>query len=370
VRWGQWRERVEGLAVILADGSVLRVEDWQFAGDELVVPESPTRIWQAARWPREAVKGFVFQWPGSAHERDRLLARLVSADQRQDEVWLEGGDRLQGTLQWSTPQVLNDENTKPADDVADESNKNRWQVRTQAGDVPVARERVIAVALRGRREGGAEKSPAVGAWLATRDGSCFRALSVSRRDELVELELAGGVRLVCDAASLWDELRYVQPLQERTTYVSDLEPIGFKHIPYLSQSWSWGRDRSVSGGLLRSGGGVYRKGLGMHSSSRLAYDLGDGHDWLCAELAIDERAGQGGSVIFRVYSDSGDGQWKAIYESPVARGGQQPVPIRVDIRSARRLALIVDFADRGDELDHANWLDARLIREKNNGRAN
>jgi hypothetical protein len=27
------------------------------------------------------------------------------------------------------------------------------------------------------------------------------------------------------------------------------------------------------------------------------------------------------------------------------------------------LTLTVDFADRGDELDHTDWLDARLIRD-------
>ena len=29
---------------------------------------------------------------------------------------------------------------------------------------------------------------------------------------------------------------------------------------------------------------------------------------------------------------------------------------------AEMITLTVDFADRGDELDHADWLDARLIK--------
>ena len=31
-------------------------------------------------------------------------------------------------------------------------------------------------------------------------------------------------------------------------------------------------------------------------------------------------------------------------------------------RGAARMALLVEFADRGDELDHANWLNARLVK--------
>jgi len=357
VRWGQWRERADGMAIVLSDGSVLQVEDWRFDGDHVVVPESPTGIWRPTRWPRSAVRGLIFQWPGAAIERDRLVARLLSASSRHDEVWLEGGDRLQGSLQMSPPADADAAPGTPADD----ANQNRWSVRTRAGDIPVARENIVALALPGNREEPTQPSNTVVAWLATRDGSCLRVTSLSLRDDLVELELAGGLRLACDAATLWNELRFVQPQHDRLKYVSDLEPLGYKHLPFLSQSWDWSRDRCVAGGLLRSGGAVYRKGLGMHSSSRLAYELGEGYEWFCAELAIDQQAGRRGSVLFRVYTDAGDGQWRAIYESPVVRGGAAPLPVRIDLRGARRMALIVDFADRGDELDYADWLDARLI---------
>ena len=46
----------------------------------------------------------------------------------------------------------------------------------------------------------------------------------------------------------------------------------------------------------------------------------------------------------------------------MVRGGIEPITINVDLRGVQRVALIVDFADRGDELDHADWLDVRLIR--------
>jgi hypothetical protein len=38
------------------------------------------------------------------------------------------------------------------------------------------------------------------------------------------------------------------------------------------------------------------------------------------------------------------------------------LPISVDVSQAQALALIVDFADRGDVLDRAAWLDARLTK--------
>ena len=55
-------------------------------------------------------------------------------------------------------------------------------------------------------------------------------------------------------------------------------------------------------------------------------------------------------------------EWTTAYESPIIRGGEPPTPISLDLKGASRLALIVEFADRGDELDHANWLNARLLK--------
>jgi hypothetical protein len=35
--------------------------------------------------------------------------------------------------------------------------------------------------------------------------------------------------------------------------------------------------------------------------------------------------------------------------------------VSVDLSGAKRISLIVDFADRADEWDRADWLDARLV---------
>ena len=94
-----------------------------------------------------------------------------------------------------------------------------------------------------------------------------------------------------------------------------------KHIPFLDTSWSYQPDRSVSGGRLRHAGHVWTKGLGMHSSSRLAYETRGQYQELHAELAIDQCAADQGSVVFRVYVQDAAGNWSLAYESGVVRGG-------------------------------------------------
>ena len=106
----------------------------------------------------------------------------------------------------------------------------------------------------------------------------------------------------------------------------------------------------------------------MHSTSRLAYTLQGEYATFEADVAVDDAAAGQGSVVFRVFVEGPDPdgklQWAAAYESPVRRGGDPPLPVKVDVARAQRLALIVEFADRGDILDHADWLDARLIRKE------
>ena len=75
------------------------------------------------------------------------------------------------------------------------------------------------------------------------------------------------------------------------------------------------------------------------------------------EIGIDDSTGGRGSVQFRVLVD---GQER--FASRVIRGGDRPTPVSVDIRGGKRLELVVDYADRADVLDHADWLVRRLIR--------
>jgi hypothetical protein len=102
---------------------------------------------------------------------------------------------------------------------------------------------------------------------------------------------------------------------------------------------------------------VYRRGLGTHSKSDLTYTLDGGYASFAATLGVDDAVGSAGSVIYRVYGDE-----KLLYESPVVRGGDAPLEMKVDVKRVLLLRLEVDYADGGDVADHADWAEARLLR--------
>jgi hypothetical protein len=153
----------------------------------------------------------------------------------------------------------------------------------------------------------------------------------------------------------------LQSLGGKFVYLSDLEPADYRCVPYLDVPWPYRRDRSVTGGPLVVGDNEYLKGIGMHSASRLTYTWPGAYRRFDAQVAIDDSAGGRGSVVFGVYVLR-HGQWQKAYESKAVRGGQPPQDVSVDLVGAEGLTLTVDFADRGDELDRADWLDARLVK--------
>jgi NPCBM/NEW2 domain-containing protein len=239
------------------------------------------------------------------------------------------------------------------------------QTSTPVLTVPAAK--VVAVSFGSLRSATATESRKW-TWLGLRDGSLVRAASVISKEDAVAVALAGGGELKStlrgrdDADNgFWNAVTYVEPQPTRLTWLSDLPTLGYKHIPFVSIQRPLRLDQCVLGTRLRAAGSVVRKGIGMPAASRLAYDVA-GYRKFEAEITIDEAAGLSGSAVFKVLVERTAGQWEAAYESPAMRGGDVPVPISIDLKGANRLALLVEFADRGDECDYADWLNARLIK--------
>ena len=122
-------------------------------------------------------------------------------------------------------------------------------------------------------------------------------------------------------------------------------------------NWPYALDRNLSGGPLVAGGKTFLKGVSMHSASRLTYLTDGRYDRFDALIAVDDSTAGQGSVRFRVFVDG-----NSSYTSDTVRGGDPPKPISIQIRDAQRIDLVVDFADRADQQDHANWLEARFVR--------
>jgi hypothetical protein len=342
VRWSHPRPLRPQTLVLVDDGSQLvAAAEWsggaaaRLDGETLVVL---TDLWDEVRVPKQRVRGLVFAQRGRPRQREDLAQQIRASGEERDAVLLTNGDRLVGTI--------------------DRLDGGSLALTTDAGRVDLPLSRIDAVIF--AADDGTKAATEQDAKLAVglRDGSLLHAKAVDADADQLEIELSAGVDL---SGGTRDDIASLQSLGGHFTYLSDLEPADYRHVPYLEIPWPFTRDRNVLGAPLTVGGKRNLKGIGMHSAGRLTYGLDGTYRKFEAAVAVDDAAEQRGSVVFGVHVLR-DGKWQPAFTSRTLRGGMQPERVSVDLRGAQALTLTVDYADRGDELDYADWLDARFVK--------
>ena len=315
--------------VVLADGGLLVAD--AIAGDRQSL-RAESEQFGTVELAMAAMAGLVLRAPPTQGELDLLVDRIAVPAGPGDRLMLANGDQLQGRLVRISEQSI--------------------ELAGEVGPVTVARNRLTAAIFARPPSEPLSRRP-LRLWIGTSDGSRLLADRLEPDAKGLRAVLAAGPSL---RARLRDVV-WLQTVGGRAVYLSDLPAAGYRHVPYLGLAWPYRIDRSVTGAMLRAGARLYAKGLGVHSAARLTYQLEEPMRRFQAELAIDDQTLGGGSVRFRVFVDG-----RERLTSGTIRGGDRPAPISVDVTGAKRLDLVVDFADRADQLDHADWLNARLVR--------
>ncbi|MBA4018867.1 MAG: hypothetical protein C0483_16995 [Pirellula sp.] len=347
VAWGAPKEQGRGAHVVLVHGGVLAVEslttDAEFL--ECTSPGLGTR-----KFALTQVRGIVFAGSGSRAARRQYFDAVLHGDAHggaqadrgahadRDRLVTLGDDELTGTVTSIDFRGV--------------------ALETSLGPVVMELAKAAYLVFNPALAAPAPKNPEVRTLVGLLDGSLLTCSAVAEESDRVQLKLFNTEEPT--DAKPWhvgrSEVFFLQTLGGDAVYLSDLEATGYRHVPYLERTWDYGVDTSVGGGPLCVGGKRYFKGLGMHSTSRLSFPIAAGMRKFAAELALDDDAEGRGSVTFRVFVDK-----EERYRSEIIRGGQTPLPMEVDVAGGSQLSLIVDFADHGDEQDHADWLNARLV---------
>lgn len=335
VLWGAFPEATRGPQVLLVGGGRIVADITALDREELTAVAD---LAGELKLPLSAVAGIVFHPPHDRYLRDQWIEKTLSAGGDTDRILLDNGDELTGTISGLNEETL--------------------VLETAAGKADIDLARAAAVVFNPAL---ADKPLSAGqrALVGLRDGSRLMTTSLVVDGDQAALKLAGGIELKTKAAA---DLVAIQPFGGRTVYLSDRPAASYRHLPFLSLAWPYHANRNVLGSQLRAGGKLFVKGIGCHSACRLTYDLDRDYARLQAELAIDDQAGGRGSTVFRVFVDAGDGAWQAKYTSPIVRGGEPPVSMSVDLAGVKRVSLLVEFADHGDELDYADWINLRVVK--------
>ena len=205
------------------------------------------------------------------------------------------------------------------------------------------------------RKASARVWPLTALALALSLGSCARQPAPA-----VQAVNTGGAE---EQESLWSEQPGPADAQIAMQALS-AGPMALSSLPWLSASSGYGPiERNKSNGEKAGGDGhtltldgkTFSSGFGVHSNSKMVFQLPADAQMFSATVGVDDEVGKRGSVVFQVYVDG----IKA-YDSGTMTGQSASAPVSVSVAGKHTLTLAVTDAGNGLSYDHADWADAKL----------
>lgn len=167
------------------------------------------------------------------------------------------------------------------------------------------------------------------------------------------------------------ELGQIEFPQLGVAYLSELSPESTVFQPFLGsqldaslqQLYGPRLDRDLNGNSLRlwdptvaSGIREYQRGLAMQSRSELVYRLASKYQRFEASVGIDPDAASQADVDLRIYLDD-----RRVFERSISKA-DPVIRIDLDVSSANRMKLVVDYGRAMDIGDRLHLCDARLTK--------
>jgi hypothetical protein len=320
----------DGEHVVFANGDRLRGVVGDLDGDRLHLRFGEQKL----TLPLPALS-VVWLAPPDGAESGRLLRRLATETRTRDRVLLRNGDAVEGVLTGLDDKALRlEDNRKP---------------------LTIERAKVAAVALNTELSTALKPKGAYGR-LVLRDGTRLSLASAACADGRT---LSGETLFKTKVSFPLEDVVALSIEGGAAVYLSQLKARKFEHTPYLGAAWPYVLDGSVDRRDLRLDGSTFDSGIGMHTESRLTYDLGGRYRRFEALVGLDDQTGKGGSARVRVLVD---GKAADLGGNSDLASRREPLAVRIDVTGAKELTLIAEFGERGGVRGHVDWANACLIK--------
>jgi hypothetical protein len=186
------------------------------------------------------------------------------------------------------------------------------------------------------------------------DGSKLGGETLSLADGKATLHFPADAK----AELAWSAVSRVTIRSSRVAFLSDLKPLAEEQQPIVTLPLPAQRDQTVSGKPLTLGSRTYDKGLGVHARSLVTFAAEKKWDVFAATIGLDAAAGGRGDCVFVVQADGQPLLTRRM------KGNQSPEHIQIPITGREQVTLLVEPGEGLDLADHANWCDARFIKNR------
>jgi hypothetical protein len=277
-----------------------------------------------------------FKAPENVEDLESWRWKRAMESRSRDKAWLTNGDEVEGILK------------------AVERGKIIMETSHEVADIP--RDKVAVIGLSTELASMLKPKTPYGRVIQINGARLSLLKATSSNGKVVD-----GITLFAEPVTLpLERIQSVSLNQGRAVYLADLKHRDYEFTSYLgSVRWPFVKDGCVENHELHVGGNVFAKGLGMHSQSRLVYDLGGKYQRFEALVGLDEKSSQQGTARIQVLID---GKPRDLGGFAELKAFDKPLPISLDISGAKQLTLVVNFGKRGSVQNYVDWADARLIR--------
>lgn len=320
--------------ILLSTGDRLRMTPLIIDDESIVARWSEFSILPPVTLPLELCRGIAMSVSSAPIEQGRSFDRLLNHRENVDRITLSNGDRVDGEF----VSLTNEE----------------FALETSIGKVQtkIVQTRLLAFNPDLVSEPDAVDSFAI---LTLSDGSTLHVRNIVSDGDLIIAESIGGFEISIPVTA-FRTIRFYDSVRVDLT---QLKPTRNVIGQYLSMRREPKTNRNVIGGFMSLRGRLMPTGFGVTSGTALTWDLERRYQQFRATIGIDDAAQGAGSVVFQVVVDG-----SVAWQSAMITGASDPVEIpSIDLSRADELSLVVQFADRGNVLDYANWCRPVLIRK-------
>jgi len=279
---------------------------------------------------------FTAQVGKDAAKAAQAFTKAMAARGEEDQLLVVSGDQVQ-----------------TIDGLVNELGKEEISFTWQGQERAVPREKVFAIVLAGI---GGPPDRSGQSLVTLTDGSQLWAHVVKLEAGRLHVKLLETTEVVLP----WMSVASLAIKNDRLVFLSDLEPVEVAEQAVVTYNSGYQRDRSYSGNRLTLGKQSFEKGLGVHSRSQLTF-ANEGFDLLAATIGIDAETQGRGDCVFIVLADG-----EKLLEQRMT-GTDPPRELQLKIAGAQRITLLVDVGGDLDLADHADWCDARFIKQAVSG---